>query len=212
MVYFIEWLVIWSIGWGGFKLLNQSGVTYITYFPLGVVYFLIVFVILSWLIKRGFHEYFSCWNPGLLLWGAICVGCISLVYIAAPLVIATPHAAIAAHPKAEFIHFHFFYMITKSCEILFQQMMIFILVRKLHDSFESKMKVIGVMMVLFGVAHTPLFFLDTINWGVFFTLSGTMAGATFSWILLYLKRGVPIAFFVHWLFYLISGCYFWISH
>ncbi len=211
MIYFIEWLAIWSIGWGGFKLLNQLGITYISSYPLGVVYFLIVFIILYYIKKRGFREYFSSWVPGLFLWGPICAGSVFLVYILVPLFSATPYLAFADHPKAEFIHFHFYYIITKSFEILFQQMMIFILVSKLKDFFKSNMKVVGLMMLLFGVAHSPLFFLDTILWGLFFTFSGITAGAVFSWILLYFTRGVPIAFFVHWLFYLISGCYFWIT-
>lgn len=100
-----------------------------------------------------------------------------------------------------FAYFMPVYALTKSLDIIFQQL-IFILA--LHDLWQAYGRRLAIWQFtsLMGVMHLPTCFIFGLPFGPFFLLAGLIAGGIFSIMLTNQKVGLCYSYFIHWLFYL----------
>ena len=101
--------------------------------------------------------------------------------------------------------------IAKLSDIIFQQIMIFILVLGLERQGHSHKNIITSFTITFLVLHLPLIVIFK-TYGFVFIIPAAFAGTLFSYIILKFKQGPCISIIVHQGFYLILGVLmrFWV--
>ena len=103
-----------------------------------------------------------------------------------------------------FPYFTYRTFITKTSDILYQQVMVLIMVLHLKKQGHTDIKIVKVFSVIFFILHLPLLFV--FGWyGLMFILPCTIAGGIFSFLILRYKQGHFYSIMVHQGFYLILG-------
>jgi len=103
-----------------------------------------------------------------------------------------------------------YFLLIKPLDVLFQQIMIVILVKKLQENKISLNKIILIMMVVFGVAHlystTHMELVPTLIM-TFFTL---ILSIVFPYFILKVKSGYLYSFISHLVFVDLAALMFWL--
>jgi hypothetical protein len=94
--------------------------------------------------------------------------------------------------------------LAKLADVIFQQVMIFILIFGLAKQGHTHKKIITSFTITFLVLHLPLVFIFK-TYGFVFILPAIFAGAIFSFLILKFKQGPLFSIIVHQGFYLILG-------
>jgi hypothetical protein len=97
--------------------------------------------------------------------------------------------------------------LSKLADIVFQQVMIFCLVRSLKTKIELKGRYALLFSILFFVMHLPLFVVLP-DLAIYLAPGSLAAGLVFVSIHLYSKKSLLYSILVHWCFYLIISIYF----
>ena len=97
-------------------------------------------------------------------------------------------------------------LITKICDVSFQQVFIFGLLKKLKGQGQTNGRILTLFGIGFFVIHLPLFFSLKI-YAFYFIIPSIFAGLIFSYLILNYRYGQSLSFAVHLLFYLLIGVY-----
>jgi hypothetical protein len=98
-------------------------------------------------------------------------------------------------------------VISKTCDVLFQQIFILGLVNELKIHISSHRKIICIFSLCFYIIHIPLFFSFQFFYVLCFLIPSLVAGVMFSYLILNYRFGPTMSQILHLLFYLILGLY-----
>lgn len=94
------------------------------------------------------------------------------------------------------------YFLPKSIDIMFQQMLVVALVLTLATAGLTLRRIALVCGLLFGGSHVLLLLGGSpVGYVVRFTVSATLFGFCFPWLLLRVRNGLAYSYMVHWVFY-----------
>jgi len=100
--------------------------------------------------------------------------------------------------------FNYQTIISKACDIFFQQTLIYILTMLLFSKIQDKLLTVKLFGLCFFILHLPLVFVFGVT-GLLFIVPSIVAGLVFSFCLLQFKMGILYSYSIHFSFYLILG-------
>jgi len=115
----------------------------------------------------------------------------------------------AKSPNA-YLSMDYRYLIAKTLDILYQQLLIFVLVMILASTNLIPALIILLFAILFVAAHIISLRILGSFFGKYFIVASLAAGLIFPTLILYVNTGLVYSFLVHWIFYTLSGVFFWI--
>jgi len=206
----IIWILLWSLGWFGFFLLNKKEIDYINKFYISIVYFFSLSIFIVAIYWKEFAKLidieFSI-VPFLFIPLLIIVNILAYNYMRNNL--KKPNQLIKENPQAFFLKLDNKYLASKSFEILFQQILIVLLIIWLSKLGFSIMGIIISFAILFGLGHLYLFYSLGKLFGAIFTVSSIFSAIIFTILIIYVPWGFIYSFFIHWMFYISAGFFFW---
>jgi len=206
----IIWIILWSLGWFGFFLLNKKGIDYINKFYISIVYFVslsILIVVIYWkeFIKLITVEFSII--PFLFIPLLFITNIVAYHYIRNNL--KKPNQFIKENPQVFFLKLDNKYLASKSFEILFQQILIVLLILWLSQLGISIFGIIISFAILFGLGHYYLIYSIGKLFGTIFTVSSIFSAIIFPILIIYVPWGFIYSYFIHWMFYISAGFFFW---
>jgi predicted membrane protein len=104
------------------------------------------------------------------------------------------------------------YLISKSFEIFFQQILIVSLVFMLKNNGFDLFWTTIVFAFLFGFGHIPMIRLEKSFFGIFVFIAAIISSFLFPFLILSFQYGFIYTYIAHWLFYTNSGVLYWIAN
>ena len=126
-------LIIQSIGWGGFFFLRSHGINYIDNYLITTIYFINLNLLYIYLFKDILKEKWSKPSKLQIALFLIFFIILSFVYYICGNSSNLPNL-LKEFPEIYLINFDFRYILTKSFEILFQQITIIFLILLMHKN------------------------------------------------------------------------------
>jgi hypothetical protein len=207
-------LVVWSICWlaiagGSIYVLPQFGADHLNRFYFTSIYFF-SFAIIGAIYykinetlqhKAPFKDQLVLMALASLIWITICLLVNNFFQIGSD----TYNRIISS--TFYFPLFQIETLVTKLCDISFQQVFIFGLLKKLKEQNQSNTKAMTLFGICFFIIHLPLFF--NLNlYALYLIIPSIFAGLIFSYLILNFRYGHSMSFAVHLLFYILIGIYF----
>jgi len=198
-------VLAWLAGWAESFWLIRRGVTYLS----GVVVTSLAFLSFSallaamywWRLEPLLHDITVDSVLVLLLVFAVGVA----VYALVPRVLDRPAELIARYPTEFWLQMDYRYLVSKSCEVLFQQLFIVALTLLLAAAGLSLAGIVVLFLLIFGSLHLPAsLFIGRRLGGAYSVASETLA-AVFPVLILRVQSGVVYSYAAHWLFYILIG-------
>lgn len=201
---FLLWILFWIAFKAVYYLLAQKELNYLTHYQAASLYFfsascLVIFVFYSQIMP--FIKNFSL-TPFLLL---ILFFLVNVLSYKTAKIIFTKQLNNFKHPNIYFARMSYRYMLAKSFEILFQQLLIIALVSFLLELRVSFNLMVLLFALLFSLIHLPLVKIKNVFFGIYFTLAALISAVFFPFLILYIPTGYVYSYILHWLFYLVSG-------
>lgn len=200
------WMGIWLGVWLVFYALKSQKITYIERHRLTALFFLSVSLLIA-IIFRGdigpFVE--SALDPFSLILLFLLFGFNLLAYRYVGTFFPYYRKAFELDSTLYFAKFDRKYLVTKSCEILYQQLMIVLLLAWLDTAGRPFVETALLFALVFSVGHLPLFFFKKKNIGKLFVVSSVASSAIFPYLILHTQHGFVLGYAVHWLFYIVSA-------
>lgn len=205
----ISWFVLWILVWLIFYFLNKKKINYTQRHWLASAFFFLVSLLivlfynkdLFFLIEPKFQVL-----PFIFLILMLVLNYLAYKYVG----YFYPN-----YKKAfEFDDFYFFakfdkkYFLSKSFEILFQQIMIALLAIWLLSSGLAFFMVVFAFALIFGLGHVPNLFFGNKSIGLFFLIASIVSSFAFPFLILNVEWGFVYSYIVHWVFYIIAGFLF----
>jgi len=209
----IIWIILWSVGWFGFLLLNKlnkRGIDYINKFYISIIYFFSLSILI---VAIYWKEYLELINiefsiiPFLFIPLLFIVNILAYNYIR--INFKKPNQLIKENPQVFFLKLDNKYLASKSFEILFQQILIVLLVLWLSQLGLSIFELIISFAILFGLGHSYLIYSRGKLFGTILTISSILSAIIFPILIIYVPWGFIYSYFVHWMFYISVGFFFW---
>jgi hypothetical protein len=196
-------MTIWSVGWGFFFFfMHKKKIDYVSHFFWTAGYFLFVAIITCII----FWSYISKVIQGFVIAPFIVLGIVIMttviLYICLPKYFQQPEEYFEKYPNREYLKIDWRRLVSKSTDILAQQVFIVLLITFLSDAGLLLHQVIIAFLILFGLLHIPLITQEHGAWP-----SWLFGGAvvTFSIIfpllILNIHYGFVYTYIIHWLFY-----------
>lgn len=196
---------------GGFRfLLHARGIDYIQYFWITALYFfsaaavtMLVFGSRMLEIARDFS-----WTPVVMLF--FCMAALLAIHIVVPRLVAAPEAYFNTYPDRYYLRIDWRRFISKSADILAQQVFIILIVLFLRDAGLSLLQIPLVFFVLFGILHIPLIVSESGIWRWVFSGIVVVFSFGFPVLILTVHYGFVYTYLLHWLFYIVMSLSFWL--
>lgn len=137
----------------------------------------------------------------------------AVLYVYLPRYLSEPKEYFQRYPDREYLKIDWRRLISKSADILAQQVFVVLLVLSLKDSGFSFWEIILAFGVLFALVHVPLFLREYPAWP-----AGLFAGAVaafsviFPPLILFVPYGFVYNIILHWIFYTVTGSVFWLLY
>lgn len=210
----ILWGFLWISSWGIFLYLHKRFENiYIRYFVLTSLYFLSVTAITILVFGEYVLSVFSGFTPVpfIVLGGAILLHIVLYFYF--PKKITAPEGYFKKYPARQYLQINWRRLISKSADILSQQLFILLLVIFLQKAGLTFYQVIISFAVIFGLVHMPLILLERGAWPAwYFTAFSILSAIIFPALILKIQYGFVYSYLVHWLFYTFIAVGFWIIY
>ncbi len=202
------WALLWFFGWAGFFAGRRIKIDYIQRFQFATLWFLLVTTLNISIYPEVGYKWLHDLSKAPWILGILAI-VIAIVYVVVPRSYPRPQLWISQHPYEQFLCFSWRYVLTKTCEIAFQQSLIIALIFILRENGLSILATGIAFSLLFGVAHIYMFFKNGIFFGAFYATGAGLSGLLFPWLILECPSGSMLSFAIHWAFYLVSGWFFW---
>lgn len=207
----ILWICVWA---GAFYILIPQGVNYLERSWIFALYFLGAAAIGYLLFQSEIQTVLTMDALPIFPFALLAAVVIIIVgtYRTTKKHIPKPAEAefIPNGPNPYFLTLDNRYIVSKSCEILFQQFVIAVLVILLLRSGLSLWQTMATFAVLFGVVHLPLLRTGNRFWGWYFTLFAIGSSVVFPPLISKVPYGFVYTYIIHWMFYTVSGVFFWV--
>jgi hypothetical protein len=190
--------LLWLAGWGVSFGLIRNRVTYLTH-PLVTSGVFLLFSLLA-----------STLTAASLIVLVAAVVLTVAVYALAPRRLERPDALIARHPEEFYLAMQYRYLVPKSAEILFQQLIIVVLTLRLAATGLPLPAVILAFLGCFALLHLPMLLLVQRQVGIAYNLASLTLAAVFPVLILRVPSGVVYSYAAHWFFYTLAALTAWI--
>lgn len=206
------WLLLWVAGWGVYGLMLRRGINYVKRFPITCLYFLTLSVLIVILFRTTLARVSTQFTvtPFIVL-GFVYAVTIT-IYRTARLRLTKPERLIERNPYEQFLTLDYRYLISKSFELLFQQIMIVLLVLTIYDAAPKMIHVIVIYGVVFPLAHLPIYpFIGTNekSFRMFYIVASIVSAILFPLLILSVDCGFAYSYAIHLSFYTLSALILW---
>ncbi len=209
IIWFVLWIVVWFVV---FYILFPNKIDYTRRYWFTSFYFLIVSFVALFLfhyeIRQIIPTQFTI-TPFVVVVFALVASVTAYKYVRAHF--KKPNLLIRQNPNEFFLTLEYSYLISKTFEIMFQQIMIAALVVILSNLGFSLIETITIFALLFSIAHIPLFKTEGVFWAKYFLILSVASSVIFPLLILEVNYGFVYTYIIHWIFYPISGIFFWIN-
>ena len=206
----LVWVLLWITTYGLLYFITKTGITYNKRYGRLILFFLF-FTFLTSLyfgdILLGVDGKLTL-TPILIL---ILVYILTIfVYSISHKYLQPPTRLIEKYPHQYFIKMDYRYIISKSFDILFQQVMIVIMVMWLSQQNHSLSEIILYFVLLFGLVHVFALFPAGKIFGTYYLIASLIGAVIFPMLILKVNYGFVYSFVIHVSFYSISSVFFWL--
>jgi len=208
----IEWFFLWFLIWGGAYGLEKIGIDYFKRYYFVSAYFLAVSIGLMFIF---YNDLFPLVNFSLAIIPFILIPVTFIINVLAYAVIRRlprPIKFLDKYSKVAFIKHDYRFLASKSFEILYQQILIALLAIWLYDLGLPLYQIVILFAIIFGLGHVYLLIDQGKFFGLFFTIASILSSVVFPVLILKVEYGFVYSYVIHWLFYIISGIYFWTKY
>lgn len=202
--------LIWLACWGvSFRLIRQ-GITYVDR-PLATsltfLSFSVPVVVLHW---RRIEPLASQVTAAPFVALLLAVALTLATYALTPRFLPRPDALIARHPEEFYLRMDYRYLLPKSFEVLFQQLIIVALTLLLAATGLSLTGVVLAFLGIFGVLHLPMLRILGKTTGLSYGLASVTLAAVFPILILRVHAGFIYGYAAHWFFYTLVALVAWV--
>lgn len=208
--YFIIWILCWFVGWSFLYHIPKNKRDYIKNYLIVSIYFLIVSFIVINIFKNTLDMMYKniSFFPLIILITFFIIN--FLTYFFSNKFLKKPIKFLEKYSHLSYLHLDYRYLISKSLEIFFQQVLIISLVFLLKDAGLNLVYTTIIFAFMFGFGHIPMIKLEKGFFGFFVLIASIFASFLFPYLILNFQWGFIYTYIFHWLFYTNSGVLFWI--
>jgi hypothetical protein len=209
----VVWLAIWFAVWRIFYgPMAGRQINYVDRYPWTCVYFLGLAVLVVFLFRGTLTPPVEdvTAGPVAVLAGTILVQV--LLYYLAVRYLRRPVQLIEDNPREMFLRFDYRYLVSKSFEVLFQQVMVVLVVMMAWKQTGSLVKTVIIFAVVFALAHLPLLKIYGSQTGVFakiYLAASLVSAVIFPVVILKVNLGFVYTYAVHSMFFTVLALWFW---
>jgi len=190
----------------------RRGINYVKRFPVTCLYFLVLSAVIAGLFRTTLARVGAdlSLTPFVVL--ALAYIITIVVYRVARVHLTKPRQLIERNPYEQFLTLDYRYLLSKSFELLFQQIMIVLLILTIYDVAPALIHVIVVYGVLFSLAHLPIYPFIGTNEKVFrvlYLVASITSAVLFPVLILRVELGFVYAYAIHLSFYTLSALLLW---
>ena len=203
--------LLWLACWGASFGMIRRGVTYIEHPARTSALFLsfsMPVVVLHWPRLEPMMSKITA-APLVTLLLAIALTLTS--YAVVPGLLRRPEALIARHPAEFYLRMDYRYLLPKSFEVLFQQLVILALTLLLAETGLSVMAVVFAFLGIFGVLHLPILLVIGRGPGISYGIASMTLAAAFPVLILRVHSGFLYSYAAHWFVYTIVAVVAWVA-
>lgn len=208
----LTWTIIWGISWGVFFwFVYKKDVDYIKHFLLTATYFLCIAIFTSLIFRDHIARVLQNFTATPFIVLGLVIFAHIILYIYLPKYLREPKDYFKKYPKRQYLKIDQRRLVSKSMDILAQQIFVVLLVMFLQDAGLTLSQIIIAFAVIFGLVHTPLILVE---WGAwpswYFTIFSVLSAIIFPILILKVQYGFVYSYIVHWIFYTFTAIGFWI--
>jgi hypothetical protein len=206
------WLLLWVAGWGVYGLMLRRGIDYVKRFPVTSVYFLTLSLVIVFLFRATLARLAAQFTATPFIVLGFVYAVTIAIYRTARVRLTKPERLIERNPYEQFLALDHRYLLSKSCELLFQQIMIVLLILTIHSMTSSMIYVIVTYGVIFPLAHLPIYpFIGTNekSFRVFYLVASITSAILFPLLILKVNCGFVYSYAIHLSFYTLSALILW---
>ena len=191
--------------------MHKKNADYIQHFLLTAIYFLCVAIFTSLIFRdhivRAIQNFTA--TPFIVLGFVILAHIILYIYI--PKYLREPKEYFEKYPKRQYLKIDKRRLVSKSLDILSQQIFVVLLVMFLQDASLSLHQIIIAFAIIFGLVHAPLIVVERGTWpSWYFTVFSILSAIIFPTLILKVQYGFVYSYIVHWVFYTFTAVGFWL--
>lgn len=208
LIWATTWIISWSIF---FWFIYKKDLDYIKHFLWTATYFLFVAIITSLIFKDHVARIFQNFTavPLVVLGLVILVHIILYIYL--PRYLKEPKEYFEKYPKRQYLKIDRRRLLSKSMDILSQQIFVVLLVMFLHDGGLTLNQIIIAFAIIFSLVHAPLILVERGAWpSWYFTAFSILSAIIFPILILKVQYGFVYSYIVHWIFYTFTAVGFWL--
>ena len=208
------WATIWIVSWGiFFWFVHKKNVDYIKYFILTATYFLCVAIITSLVFRDHIARALQNFTVTPLIVLGLVIFVHIILYIYLPKYLQEPKDYFEKYPKRQYLKIDKRRLLSKSIDILSQQVFVVLLVIFLQDTGLVLNQIIIAFAVIFGLVHAPLILVERGTWpSWYFTVFSILSAIIFPILIIKVQYGFVYSYIVHWVFYTFTAIGFWIVY
>ena len=203
--------LIWLACWGASFGLIRRGVNYIDHPGITSALFLSFSIPVGVIHWRRIEPLAGQFTAAPLLTFALAIALTLAVYAFIPRVLRRPDPLIARHPEEFYLRMDFRYLVPKSFEVLFQQLVIAVLVTLLAETGLPLPGVVLAFLGIFGVLHLPMLLVIGTGPGLYYSVASVTLAAAFPVLIVRLQSGLLYSYAAHWFFYTIVAVVAWVA-
>jgi hypothetical protein len=206
------WLLLWVAGWAVFGYMLRRGIDYVKRFPVTCAYFITISIVIAVLFRTRLAPVAANFTPAPLVVLAFVYVVTIALYRVAHLRLARPQQLIERNPYELFLTLDYRYLLSKSFELLYQQVMIVLLILSIHDLTPALLHVVVIYGIVFPLAHLPIYpFIGTNEktFRVFYLVASVVSAILFPVLILKVDFGFVYTYAMHLSFYTLAALVLW---
>lgn len=203
--------LLWLACWGASFGMIRRGVTYIENPVLTSALFLafsVPVVVVGW---RRLEPLAGQITAAPCIAFALAVALTIVMYALIPRFLRRPDVLIARHPEEFYLRMDSRYLVPKSFEVLFQQLVIVALTLLLAETGLSVTAVVFAFLGIFGALHLPMFLVIGRGPGLYYGVASVTLAAAFPVLILRVHSGFLYSYAAHWFFYTVIALVAWVA-
>lgn len=202
-----SWSLLWFTAWAVWLFLIKKGINHVVTFRISSLYFFNFFLVTifyynyylkSFIFNLPFKT-FPFYFLSLFFVILICL------YYYSKRVFSREILMSHKEKYMFFATMDYRYLISKSFDILFQQVALLCLILSLKEIIDSPLQIVLLVGGIFGLIHVPLLKTKHNKIAPYFIIASFFAGVVFSFLILSLPYGFIYTYIIHWSFYAIAG-------
>lgn len=201
------WIALWLGSWYGWIFFVKKGLHYIKTYRIAAGYFTFLSIIVWMFYRNHLFTFFSHLQIKIFPFYFL-----SLFFIGVFGIYHYSHkifgrGLLSSHIERKILTatMDYRFLIAKSFDILFQQILFLSLLVSLKGLLVQNSLIILICGVIFGTVHLPLLVIKHNALAIYFVIFSFFAGILFSYLILFLPYGFIYAYILHWSFYIFIG-------